>query len=98
MKARAQMLSEMGRHRVAIPRDQDTLRAFGPLQELRILGAKRQVLVVADAYDIQRILSRTVVPLDRSPEWAAQVLVQNVTDRHGSPHSPPAPFHPSGAT
>jgi hypothetical protein len=70
---------------MAIQRYQDSSLALGPEQDGRIKTARREIGRVADANGVQGMDAFGVVALDGLPQSsAAQVFVEDVTQRHGS--------------
>jgi hypothetical protein len=84
MSAGSQMILQVPRHGVGIVRDEDTLLAFGPQQQGWIVAAQRQIGRVADAHRVQGINPRIIVPLNGAPKRTAQMLIEEVPERHAS--------------
>ncbi len=78
------MVGEMAQQRSAVPGDQDTAFALRPEEDLSVGGALGKVSGVADAHHGQGIRAALIVPADRVPELAPQVLIQEESDVHGS--------------
>ena len=78
------MCRKMGRNRILIFRDENTVFALGPKQNLGIVRAQRQIRRIANACNIQCQAAAEIVPADGMPEWSAEVLVQKKAYRHAS--------------
>ena len=78
-----EMLGKKAGHRVHVLGEEDSTFAFGPEEDRGIGAAQRQVRRVADAKRIDLQLARGVVPLNRQPQDAAQMLVEK-EPQHGS--------------
>jgi len=77
-----QVILQMARHGLLIFRDQDSMFAFGPFQDGRIVSAERQSGALADPVDVQHVFAPNVVPSNRAPHAAGDVLVEQEGQRH----------------
>ena len=80
---RSQMIREVPGQSPLVPAHQDPARCFAPDENFRIVCSQTRSLLVSNSPGIDRCAAMFVVSLNRVPEWAALVLVQEETEVHG---------------
>jgi hypothetical protein len=75
---------KLGAHRPPVTRDQHTPGVLGPAKDVGVGRGELKIGKVADPGDIDRRRGTRVMAQDRSPEIAAEMLVEQIAEGHGS--------------
>lgn len=68
----------MGRHRTDIGGHHDEALLLGPAKEFRIAGPDREIGLITDASDLERLGTPRVGSAKGRPDRAAQILIDDV--------------------
>ena len=76
------MLLQVSLHCRFVSRHQNAILLFGPKQYVGITRFQRNAIGIADTHNVQRRFSQRIVTSNGRPSRAAQVLVENESERH----------------
>src|SRR5262245_66601686 len=84
MMARLEVIRQVRGESSLVARYQDAPLPLGPDQKGGIIAAQRQIGRVADTDNVEHLDAPSVMPLDGPPQNATKMLIEQITQWHGS--------------